>query len=361
MLHPGGVHNRRKLVALNRGYTVGFDLRSFAHGLPKAELHLHLEGTLEPELMFNLARRNQVELPYESVDHAYAAYEFTDLQSFLDLYYAGCASLVSEEDFYDLTWAYVVRAAEENILHIEPFFDPQTHTDRGVCFGTVVTGILRALDDARESFGITSLLHMALLRDQPLESARHTLDHAKLYGGRIAGVGLDSAEIGHPPEDFAEVFELARMRGYHVVAHAGEEGPASYITGALDVLGAERIDHGIRCLEDPALVRRLVRDRVPLTVCPLSNVRLRVVPSLAAHPLKRMMEAGLFVTINSDDPAYFGGYLTENYVASAEALGLTPADLVKLAEASFAASFLADDDKDRRLGEVKDYAGKHRL
>lgn len=358
MRGPPTVHNRCN-VALDRGDIVGFDLRSFSRNLPKAELHLHLEGTLEPELMFSLARRNQVDLPYASVDHAYAAYEFTDLQSFLDLYYAGCASLVTEEDFYDLTWAYLVRAAEENILHVEPFFDPQTHTDRGVCFGTVITGILHALEDARDAFGITSRLHMAFLRDQPIESARHTLDHARLYGGRIAGVGLDSAELGHPPGDFAEVFELARMRGYHVVAHAGEEGPPSYIAESIDVLGAERIDHGIRCLEDTDLVHRLVRDRVPLTVCPLSNVRLHIVPSLVAHPLKRMMEAGLFVTINSDDPAYFGGYLTDNYVASAEALGLTPMDLVELAEASFAASFLEDDEKDSRIGEVRAYARKH--
>lgn len=324
--------------------------------MPKAELHLHLEGTLEPELMFRLARRNDIELPYASVDHAYAAYEFTDLQSFLDLYYAGCAALVTEEDFYDLTWEYLVRAAEENIDHVEPFFDPQTHTGRGVCFGTAVTGILRALEDGEERFGITSRLHMAFLRDEPVESAWQALEHARLYGSRIAGIGLDSAEVGYPPELFAEVFEEARERGYHVVAHAGEEGPPSYITGALDVLGAERIDHGVRCLEDRALVARLVRDRVPLTVCPLSNVRLGVVPSLDAHPLRRMMEAGLLVSVNSDDPAYFGGYLSDNYVAAAEALGLRSRDLVALAEASFTASFLDADEKDRHIEAVRAYA-----
>lgn len=327
--------------------------------MPKAELHLHLEGTLEPELMFSLAHRNGIELPYASVDHAHAAYQFTNLQSFLDLYYAGCAALLTEDDFYDLTWDYLVRAAEENIVHVEPFFDPQTHTDRGVHFGTVVSGILRALEDGHDLFGITYHLNMAILRDQPIESALRALARARLYGDRIAGVGLDSAELGHPPEDFAEVFERARMHGYHILAHAGEEGPPSYITGALDVLGAERIEHGIRCLEDPELVHRLVRDRVPLTVCPLSNVCLGVVPSLEAHPLRRMIDAGLFVTVNSDDPAYFGGYLSDNYIACAESLGITPAELVSLAEASFVASFLSDQDQDRRIVELRAYAQKH--
>lgn len=335
------------------------DLRSFALGLPKAELHLHLEGTLEPELMFRLAERNGTELPYSSVEAARAAYEFSDLQSFLDLYYAGCAVLQTEDDFYDLTWAYLVRAAQENIAHVEPFFDPQTHTDRGVLFGTVVTGILTALEDGKERFGISYRLIMSFLRDQPLESALRTLEHARLYGHRIAGVGLDSAELGHPPEDFAEAFEIARDRGYHVVAHAGEEGPPSYIAGALDVLGAERIEHGVRCLESPLLVERLARDRVPLTVCPLSNVRLRIFETMADHPLKRMMDAGIVVTINSDDPAYFGGYLTDNYVAAAETLGLSKHDLTDLAAASFEASFLDDDVKDARIAEVREYATAH--
>lgn len=335
------------------------DLRSFALGLPKAELHLHLEGTLEPELMFQLAERNSVDLPYPSVEAARAAYDFSDLQSFLDLYYAGCAALLTEEDFYDLTWAYLVRAAQENVTHVEPFFDPQTHTDRGVLFGTVVAGILTALEDGEEKFGISYRLIMSFLRDQPLASALNTLEHARLYGHRIAGVGLDSAELGHPPEDFAEVFEIARERGYHVVAHAGEEGPPSYITGALDVLGAERIEHGVRCLESPVLVERLARDRVPLTVCPLSNVRLRVFETMAEHPLKRMMDAGLVVTINSDDPAYFGGYITDNYMAAAEALGLNARDLAALAGASFEASFLDEDAKDARITEVREYAAAH--
>lgn len=328
------------------------DPRSFALGLPKAELHLHLEGTLEPELMTRLARRNHVHLPAEAGTRS----DFDGLQAFLDQYYAGCSVLLTEDDFYDLTWAYMVRAAEENITHVEPFFDPQTHTKRGVHFGTVVTGILRALEDAEEMFGITSRLIMAILRDDPLSSASSTLEHARLYGRRIVGIGLDSAEAGHPPQDFADVFEQARMREYRVVAHAGEEGPPSYITAALDVLGAERIDHGIRCLEDPELVHRLVRDRVPLTVCPLSNVRLGLVPSLAEHPLARMLAEGLLVTLNSDDPAYFGGYLTDNYVATAEALGLAPDDLVRLAVASFDASFLDDDAKEARISSVLAYA-----
>jgi adenosine deaminase len=332
------------------------DLRAFALGLPKAELHLHLEGTLEPELMFRLAARNGIVLPYANVEAARAAYDFTDLQSFLDLYYAGCAVLVTEHDFYDLTWAYLQRASAENIRHVEPFFDPQTHTSRGVPFTVVADGILRALADAERAFGITSRLIMSFLRDLSAESAAIALEEARTYGERIAGVGLDSAEVGNPPEKFAEVFAEARRRGYHVVAHAGEEGPPAYISGALDALGAERIEHGIRCLEDARLTARLVRERVPLTVCPLSNVRLRAVPDMAAHPLGRLMDAGVVVTVNSDDPAYFGGYLTDNYVAAAEALRLTRTDLVTLAEASFAASFLDAGAKAAAIADVRDYA-----
>lgn len=335
------------------------DLTSFVLGLPKAELHVHLEGTLEPELMFELAERNHVALPYANVASARAAYEFSDLQSFLDLYYVGCTVLINEQDFYDLTWAYLVRAAEENIRHVEPFFDPQTHTERGVHFGTVVTGILRALNDGKERFGISSRLIMSFLRDLSPASAAQTLERARRYGRRIVGVGLDSAELGHPPEEFAKVFHAARDAGYRVVAHAGEEGPPEYIAGALDVLGAERIDHGVRCLEDPMLTARLAMDRVPLTVCPLSNVRLKVVPAMAEHPLKRMMDAGLFVTVNSDDPAYFGGYLTANYVAAAEALGLSLKDVAALAEASFAASFLDEPTRLIRTREVREYAAAH--
>lgn len=330
------------------------DTRAFILGLPKAELHLHLEGTLEPELMFELAARNDLTLPYDSAEHARAAYEFSDLQSFLDLYYAGCSVLVTEQDFYDLTWEYLTRAASENIRHVEPFFDPQTHTERDVPFGTVIAGILRALEDGQQRYGITYRLIMSFLRDMSPESAARTLERARRYGHRITGVGLDSAELGHPPDDFAEVFAAARAAGYRVVAHAGEEGPPAYITGALDILGAERIDHGVRCLEDQMLTARLAMDRVPLTVCPLSNVRLKVVPDMASHPLRAMMDAGLLVTINSDDPAYFGGYLTENYVA-ADALGLSRSELLTLAAASFQASFLDEGTRQDRIAEVEAY------
>ncbi|MDO8880154.1 MAG: adenosine deaminase [Coriobacteriia bacterium] len=330
-------------------------LRDFVRGLPKAELHLHLEGTLEPELMLSLAERNRVTLPYASAEAVRAAYDFTDLQSFLDLYYGGCDVLLTEQDFYDLTWAYLTRAADEGIRHAEVFFDPQTHTTRGVAFETVTDGIIGALTEARATLGVSSRLIMSFLRDLPDQSAALALESARGYGELICGVGLDSAELGHPPEDFADVFAEARLRGYRIVAHAGEEGPPSYITGALDALGAERIDHGLRCLEDPALVSRLVAGRVPLTVCPLSNVRLRVVPSMDAHPLRRLMDAGIVVTVNSDDPAYFGGYLVDNYVAAAVALGLTRDDLVTLAEASFSASFLDDADKATYIAEVHAY------
>ncbi len=328
----------------------GFE--EFVRQLPKAELHLHLEGTLEPELMLALAERNGVPLPFPDVESARAAYDFADLQSFLDLYYAGAAVLRTEQDFYDLTRAYLTRAAQENIRPVEPFFDPQTHVERGIPFGVAIAGILLALEDAEEDFGITSRLIMCFLRDLPADDASRTLQTARLYRSRIAGVGLDSAEVGNPPEKFATVFAEASALGYHRVAHAGEEGPASYITDALDLLGAERIDHGVRCLEDPAVVARLVRERVPLTVCPLSNVKLRVFMDMAEHPLKRMMDAGLVVTVNSDDPAYFGGYLSDNYIAAAEALRLTPADVVALARNSFDASFLDDKRRDAYLAEI---------
>jgi adenosine deaminase len=332
--------------------------RDFALGLPKAELHLHLEGTLEPELLFRLAHRNNVILPYADVDAVRAAYDFSDLQSFLDLYYAGCAVLVTEQDFYDLTRAYLSRIATENVRHTEVFFDPQTHTARGVPFETVADGILAALSDGEQELGITWRLIMSFLRDLPAEGAAIALESARPYGERICGIGLDSAEWGHPPEDFAEVYAEARRRGYRTVAHAGEEGPPEYVSGALDALGAERIEHGVRSLEDPELVERLARDRIPLTMCPLSNLRLHVITDMAAHPLKRMMDAGITVTVNSDDPAYFGGYITDNYVAAAGGLGLTRADLVTLAENSFAASFLDDDAKAAHVAEVRRYAAQ---
>jgi adenosine deaminase len=306
--------------------------------LPKVELHVHLEGTLEPELAFALAERNEAPLRFSSPEEMRAAYRFTDLQSFLDIYYESCSVLRTEQDFYDLTWAYVERAHTDNVRHVEPFFDPQTHTSRGVPFADVVGGIRRALADARFHYGITSVLIACMLRDLTEHDALTTLDEA-LRTGMIDGIGLDSGEVGNPPSKFAEVFAQARKARLHVVAHAGEEGPPSYIAEALDVLGAERIDHGVRVLEDRDLTARLVHDGVCLTVCPSSNVALRVAESMADHPLRRMLEAGLHVTVNSDDPAYFGGYLHDTYVWAAEALDLTDEQLVALASNAIEGSF----------------------
>jgi adenosine deaminase len=331
-------------------------LRTFIAGLPKAELHLHLEGTLEPELLFALAERNGVALPYESVDALRAAYDFTNLQSFLDLYYAGACVLRTERDFYDLTRAYLERAAADGVLHVEPFFDPQTHLTRGIEFSTVIDGIVAALREGERQLGITWRLIMCFLRDSPVEDAMRVLELAYAHRDVITGVGLDSAEMGNPPSAFAAVFAAAAERGYRRVAHAGEEGPASYVRDALDVLGAERIDHGVRSLDDPDLMDRLRRERVPLTVCPLSNVKLRVVADLAEHPFRALLDEGLLVTVNSDDPAYFGGYIADNYLAVAEALGLSEGELVALAHNSFEASFLPDAEKRARIAQVDRYA-----
>ncbi|MFI1936332.1 adenosine deaminase [Streptomyces purpureus] len=326
--------------------------------LPKAELHVHIEGTLEPELAFALASRNGVRLPYAGTEELRRAYDFSDLQSFLDLYYALTNALHTVDDFAELAEAYLARAAEQGVRHAEIFFDPQAHTARGVSLGTVVEGLARALDHSEERHGISTRLIMCFLRDLPAASALATLEDAKPYLHRISAVGLDSAEAGHPPSDFREVYAAAEALGLRKVAHAGEEGPPAYIREALDVLGVERIDHGLRAMEDPELVARLVRDRVPLTVCPLSNVRLRAVDTLADHPLPAMMEAGLLVTVNSDDPAYFGGYVGDTFDAVRDTLGLGPERLRELARNSFEASFL-DDDEERRaryLAEVEAYA-----
>ncbi|MFC8670560.1 adenosine deaminase [Streptomyces sp. NPDC057199] len=325
--------------------------------IPKAELHLHIEGTLEPELAFALAARNGVPLPYADTDALREAYQFSDLQSFLNLYYELMAVLRTEDDFADLADAYLARAAAQGVRHAEIFFDPQAHISRGVGIGTVVEGLGRALDRSEAVHGVSTQLIMCFLRDESAESAMETLQAAKPYLGRIVGVGLDSAEVGHPPVKFREVYEAAAALGLRRVAHAGEEGPPSYITEALDVLGVERIDHGLRCVEDPELVARLVRDQVPLTLCPLSNVRLRTVDVLEEHPLPAMLDAGLLCTVNSDDPAYFGGYVEDNFLAVREALGLSPDRLRDLARNSFLASFL-DDDEERRaryLAEVETY------
>ena len=325
--------------------------------LPKAELHLHIEGTLEPELAFALAARNGVKLPYKDTEELRRAYLFQDLQSFLDLYYGLMAVLHTQDDFADLADAYLARAAEQGVRHAEIFFDPQAHTSRGVPLGTVVEGLARALDRGEERYGVSNRLIMCFLRDESAESAMETLQAAKPYLHRITGVGLDSAEAGHPPSKFREVYEAAAELGLRKVAHAGEEGPPAYIREALDILGVERIDHGLRCVEDPDLVARLARERIPLTLCPLSNVRLRAVDVLEEHPLPRMMAEGLLCTVNSDDPAYFGGYVGDNFRAVHEALGLDEEQLRELARNSFVASFLEDDEerRGRLLAEVEAY------
>ena len=319
--------------------------------LPKAELHLHIEGTLEPELMFELARRNRVMLPYADAEAVRRAYRFSNLQSFLDVYYRACSVLIHERDFYELTAAYLARARDQGVRHAEIFFDPQTHTARGVPLETVVRGIGRALTEAEQG-GMTSHLIMCFLRDLPADDAMATLEQALAHRDVIFGVGLDSAEVGHPPEKFRYVFDRAISAGFRAVAHAGEEGPPEYIWQALDVLGAERIDHGVRCLEDRSLVHRLGTDRVPLTVCPFSNVKLRVVDTLEQHPLAEMLERGLCATVNSDDPAYFGGYVGENLAGVAAALRLDDGALVQLARNSFEASFLDDAARARHLAEL---------
>jgi len=321
--------------------------------LPKAELHLHIEGTLEPELMFDLARRNQVALPYPDVEAARRAYVFDDLQSFLDLYYAACRVLVTAQDFYDLTAAYVERARTQGVRHAEIFFDPQTHTQRDVPLDAVVEGISGALADARRRDGFTSGLILCFLRDLSEDDAMATLEAALPHRASLVGVGLDSAEVGNPPEKFRRVFDRARAEGLRAVAHAGEEGPPEYIWGSLDVLHAERIDHGVRCLEDPALVDRLAGEAIPLTVCPLSNVKLRVFPTLADHNLGRLLRRGLRATVNSDDPAYFGGYIGDALVATTRALGLPPDDVLTLARNSFLASFLDPAERQRHLDELE--------
>jgi adenosine deaminase len=310
--------------------------------LPKAELHVHIEGTFEPEQIFAFAERNGVKLKYPNVEALRAAYQFSDLQSFLDLYYEAMSALKTERDFEELALAYLKRAQSQNVRHAEIFFDPQAHLQRGLRFDTVIDGLWSALSRSERDFGISTKLIMCFLRDLPQRSAMETFDLALPYLERIVAVGLDSAELGNPPSKFAAVFERARAHGLMAVAHAGEEGPPEYVWDALDTLKVVRIDHGVRSLEDPALVRRLRRTRMPLTVCPLSNVRLRVVPSLEAHPLRRMLDAGLVATVNSDDPAYFGGYAGDNYEQCAEALGLSDADLVQLACNSFEAAFIYD-------------------
>ena len=320
--------------------------------LPKAELHLHIEGTFEPELIFEIGARNGVAISYPSVEALREAYSFSDLQSFLNLYYAGMNVLRVERDYYDLTAAYLRKASAQGVRHAEIFFDPQAHTDRGVAFETVLNGIWDALRDGERDLGITSHVIMCFLRDRSADSAMATLETALAHRDRIVGVGLDSAEVGNPPSKFTAVFDRARAEGLRTVAHAGEEGPPQYVWEALDLLKVSRVDHGVRSIEDPALVERLVRERIPLTVCPLSNLRLKVVATLEDHPLKRMLEAGLVATCNSDDPAYFGGYVGDNFNAVRKALALSDGELVTLAKNSFEASFIDDASKRRWIDEV---------
>jgi adenosine deaminase len=323
-------------------------LRLALQAMPKAELHIHIEGSLEPELIFELAQRNGVSLAYPTVEALRQAYAFSDLQSFLDIYYAGASVLLTEQDFYDMTAAYLRRAQADNVRHAEIFFDPQTHTARGVAFETAVKGIWRACQDSP----VSASLIMCFLRHLSEEDALATLEQALPFRDMIIGVGLDSSEVGHPPEKFARVFERARGLGLHLVAHAGEEGPPSYIESALDVLKVERIDHGVRCLDDPQLVQRLVREQMALTVCPLSNIKLRVFDVMGEHNLRRLLDAGLAATVNSDDPAYFGGYVNDNYLAAFEALPLDVSHARQLARNSFAAAFLEPGQKQAYLAEV---------
>jgi len=328
-------------------------MESFIRRIPKAELHLHIEGTLEPEMMFELARKHRLALPYASVEQLRQAYSFSNLQSFLDIYYQGADVLRDEDDFHALTSAYVRRAHADGVVHAEIFFDPQTHTARGVPFATVIGGIHSALEEARRALGITHRLILCFLRHLSAQDAMMTLEQALPHVCAITAVGLDSSEAGHPPSKFAEVFARARSEGLLTVAHAGEEGPPEYVSEALDLLQVKRVDHGVRSAEDPALLARLVRDRVPLTVCPLSNVRLRVFDRMEDHNLKRLLRQGLCVTVNSDDPAYFGGYVAENYLAAFRALVLSRADIVQLASNSFEASFLPQAEKEGWLAQVR--------
>ncbi len=330
-------------------------IEDFIAGLPKAELHLHIEGTFEPELMLTIAKRNQVKTKYASVEALKKAYQFNQLQDFLDIYYEGAAALITEQDFYDLTWAYLEKVNAQNVVHVEIFFDPQTHTERGIPFNTVIQGINTALKKAEHTFGITSKIIMCFLRHLDEASAMQTLESALAYKDSIIGVGLDSSELGHPPSKFKTVFERALKEGFRTVAHAGEEGPASYIHEALNALKVSRIDHGNRCLEDPELVKHLVQLKMPLTICPLSNIYLKVVKDMRDHPIQLMLNKGLMVTVNSDDPAYFGGYMNENYIAITKALNLSKAELYQLAKNAFASSLLDEKTKSDWIDKVDAY------
>lgn len=335
--------------------SVNKSLEEYIKGIPKAELHLHIEGTLEPELMFELAKRNNIEIKQKSIQELRDAYHFNNLQEFLDIYYEGASVLITEQDFYDMTWAYFEKAHLQNVIHAEIFFDPQTHINRGINFETVINGIHKALDDAKAKFGITSRLIPCFLRDIEPKSAMETLNQACAYKNWITAFGLDSAEVGNSPSKFKEVFDTARAKGFLTVAHAGEEGPAEYIWEAINLLKVSRIDHGNHSLDDETLVEHLSRTKIPLTICPLSNLKLKVVKNLKEHPLKKMMQKGLLVTLNSDDPAYFGGYVNENYLALAESLDLTREEIYQLAQNSFSASFLDENEKEIMIKKIEEF------
>lgn len=330
-------------------------MNDFIRNLPKVELHLHIEGSLEPELMFKLAQRNQVSIPFENPEQVRKAYQFNNLQSFLDIYYQGANVLIKEQDFYDLTWEYLLHCQQDYVIHTEIFFDPQTHTERGIAFETVINGISRALHDGEAQLGITSQLIMCFLRHLDEESAFATLTQAEPYLDQIVAVGLDSSEQGHPPEKFERVFTRARELGLLTVAHAGEEGPAANITNAIDLLGVSRVDHGVRCVEDAALVEQLKQSRMPLTVCPLSNIKLKVFDDMAQHNLLELLDAGLCVTINSDDPAYFGGYMNDNFLAVNDALPMSQQQAALMSLNAIEASFIDDALKARYRQQVIDY------
>lgn len=330
-------------------------LKNFIENMPKVELHLHIEGSLEPEMLFALAQRNNIKLPFATVEDVRKAYDFTNLQDFLDIYYQGMNVLQTEQDFYDLTYAYLKKSASQNVVHTEIFFDPQGHTERGVAFDTVIGGITRALKDGKKNLGISSHLIMSFLRHLSEEDAFKTLESALPYKADIIGVGLDSSEVGHPPSKFERVFAKAREEGFLVVAHAGEEGPPAYVREALDLLQVNRIDHGNRLLEDQTLIDRVAKSGMALTVCPLSNLKLCVVKDIRQHPIKKMLDLGIKATVNSDDPSYFGGYMNENYLAVADALHLEKSDILKLARNSIDASFLNDNEKGALVRKLESY------
>ncbi|MET2949135.1 adenosine deaminase [Vibrio owensii] len=334
-------------------------MNAFIQGLPKVELHLHIEGSLEPELLFELAQRNNIDIPYESPQALRKAYEFEDLQSFLDIYYQGANALRTEQDFYDLTWAYLERCKVDNVIHTEIFFDPQTHTDRGIEFETVISGIHRAMQDGNEKLGITSQIIACFLRHLSEESAIETLQSIVKHQDKIVGVGLDSSELGHPPEKFKRAFQQAKEAGLLTVAHAGEEGPAQNIIDSVEMLGVSRVDHGVRCVEDASLVEALIESKMPLTVCPLSNIKLCVFDEMEQHNIVDLLRKGVAVTINSDDPAYFGGYMTDNFMAVSNAHPMTKTELAQFTINAINASFISEALKAKYSAQVADYLANH--